>query len=212
MKNNKVAVFDVDGTLTSKDTFLEFLKFVKGKNFFIWCLIANSPYIILYYLKLIPNYRLKEYFFSFYFKNEPEEGVLKLGREFALSQFPNLIYRAASQVLNWHRQNGHEVVFLTASSPIWLGPWCSEQGIHIAGTDFEVSNGRYTGKILGKNCYGREKIPRLTTILNSLNIHEVEYAYGDSPADQYFLKLAKYSIPFPLTKKIVTEKINYVLS
>lgn len=210
MDSRKVVVFDVDGTLTRKDTFLEFLKFCKGNGFFLACLAVNFPYILLFYLKLLPNYRLKERFFGFFFKGEKEDLVKNWGEKFALGDFPDLFYPSAKTVLEWHRKQGHILIFLTASSSIWLKAWCDREGIYFAGTEFQTKNGRYTGLIQGKNCHGKEKIIRLETLMKSLGLTQIDYAYGDSQADQYFLNLAKNPVAFALTDSFVKEKLPYV--
>ena len=46
----KIAFFDFDGTITKKDSFLEFLKYSKGKIEFIKVLIILSPLIISFFL------------------------------------------------------------------------------------------------------------------------------------------------------------------
>lgn len=62
----KLAIFDVDYTLTKKETLVEFYKFMFKKNpkvliYFPKILIAA----FLYILKIIPLRKAKEYFISF---------------------------------------------------------------------------------------------------------------------------------------------------
>ena len=61
-----VAFFDLDGTITLKDTFIDFIKFCRGNLIFYLGLIFMSPYIFLYIFKFYPNYKLKELFFTYY--------------------------------------------------------------------------------------------------------------------------------------------------
>jgi hypothetical protein len=48
-----------------------------------------------------------------------------------------------------------------------------------------------TGRLLGKNCYGPEKVQRLKTLLGSLEDYVI-YTYGDSKGDRELLAIAQY--------------------
>ena len=68
--NGRIAFFDFDGTITTKDTLLEFIKFYKGKYQFYLGFLVYSPFLVAYKLKIIPNYVAKQkvlqYFFSIF--------------------------------------------------------------------------------------------------------------------------------------------------
>ena len=68
---NAIAFFDFDGTITTKDTLLEFIKFTKGTPSFLTGFLLNSPYLVAYKLNLIPNQRAKEKVMQYFFKNTP---------------------------------------------------------------------------------------------------------------------------------------------
>ena len=52
--NNKdIAFFDFDGTITIKDSFIDFLKYSKGNIDFFKGIIILSPLIIAFYLKKV---------------------------------------------------------------------------------------------------------------------------------------------------------------
>jgi len=192
-KNKTIAVFDFDGTITTKDTFLEFLKFCKGNTMFYICLFINFHFIILYYFKIYPNYKLKERFFSFYFKGKNETDVKKNGEAFSINIIPKLCFKNALKLIRWHQNHKHDIYVISASSAIWIGAWCANNNIKLFSTDFEVVNGFYTGKINGINLYGKEKAKVLNEILN-INNYKLSYGYGNSTSDKYFLELT--DIPF----------------
>ena len=54
----KLAVFDFDGTITKRDTFLDFILFATGKSKFSFGVFILSPVIIAYFLNLITNKKL----------------------------------------------------------------------------------------------------------------------------------------------------------
>ena len=66
-KKNILAVFDFDGTITYKDSFLPFILHVVGFNKFCFGLFSLSPIIILYFIKIVSRKTLKERFISYFF-------------------------------------------------------------------------------------------------------------------------------------------------
>src|SRR5882724_3534751 len=68
-KNQVLALFDFDGTITSKDTLLEFIVYVKGRPLFYIGMFLLMPFLILYKLKVIHGESAKEKVLSFFFKN-----------------------------------------------------------------------------------------------------------------------------------------------
>src|SRR5574344_2061600 len=78
-----VVAFDFDGTITSKDSFLEFIRFSKGSLLFLLGLFIYSQILFSYKLKLYPSWKAKQKLFSFYFKGISKDEFEKLGVSFA---------------------------------------------------------------------------------------------------------------------------------
>lgn len=55
----KLYCFDFDGTLTTSDTLLEFIKYAKGKGRFLMVFLMYSPLLVLMKLHLYPNWKAK---------------------------------------------------------------------------------------------------------------------------------------------------------
>ena len=198
------AFFDFDGTITFKDSFLEFIKYTVGFPRLCLGILYNLPFICLFYLKMYPNQKLKERFFSFFYEGTSEVELEKEGDSFGKSVIPGLCFKSALDVIAWHKQQGHDIYLLTASSKIWLNEWCRINDIRLIATEFEVIDGRYTGMIKGKNCYGEEKFNRIQVLLESYDFSET-YGYGDRASDKFYLtRLNRYFL-MPLNKKNVTQ-------
>jgi len=205
MKVSKpIAVFDLDGTITRKDTYLEFIKYSRGVPNYIFGILLLSPVIIKFYLKRITNSALKEKFFTHFFKNQELDKVLVDGTNYSLNEIPKICRPAALKVLEWHKLQGHHILILSASAKLWLSDWCELNGYELMCTEFEINNNKFTGKLKGKNCYGDEKKIRLVKYLSE---HEFNYlyCYGDSAADKPFLELGHKSFLMPLTKKNINK-------
>lgn len=186
--NRSIAVFDLDGTITSKDTFLEFIRMTHGSIRLYAGFLLNGLSMAKYFLKSIDNQTFKEIIFSHFYKGYEEADLRALGIKFSENILPKVCLPKALKQLKDHQENNDEIVILTASSSIWLEGWCRQNNFTLIGTEYEVSNGKITGKIAGKNCYGEEKVQRLLAKFQ-LQDYAKSYGYGDSRADQYFLDI-----------------------
>lgn len=186
----KIAVFDFDGTLTSKDTFLEFIKFTRGKRNFLKGFILYSPVIIAYKLKLIPNWKAKEMVFAYFFKGTPLQQFDQWGHTFA-TEIEKIIRPKAYDKVIEHQYNNDVIVIVSASIENWIRPWANKMGIrNLLATSLEIDkDGRLTGKFLTKNCFGQEKVNRILEAYPDRDNYFLE-AYGDSSGDRELLAFA----------------------
>lgn len=187
-KDSGIAFFDFDGTITTFDTFLHFIYFVKGKLRMLSGLLILIPLFILMKFKIISNHKTKELVFSFFLKGMPYAYLKLKGEEFS-AYIDKRVNSQAIEKLKWHKFNGDEIFIVTASSSIWVEPWCRKNGLKLIGTEYEVENKKMTGKILGKNCYGVQKVTKIKETCNLLNYKNI-YAYGDTSGDLPMLGIA----------------------
>ena len=145
--------------------------------------------LIVYKLKLIPNYKAKQWMLSYFFKGMNEQQFYKVAEEYSLNHIDTIVRPEAMEKIAWHKDQGHKVVVVSASIECWLKPWCVQNDLDIIATKLEIKNGLVTGKFLTKNCYGIEKANRVRETYN-LNDYEYIYAYGDSRGDKELLELA----------------------
>lgn len=64
MKKEKIYCFDFDGTLTKKDTLIEFIKFSMGKTRFLMGFLLYSPILVLMKLHFSPTGKRSRLFSS----------------------------------------------------------------------------------------------------------------------------------------------------
>jgi HAD superfamily hydrolase (TIGR01490 family) len=185
-----VAAFDFDGTITNKDTLLEFITYTKGKKKLYRGLIKFLPYLILMKLKLYPNWKLKEIIFSYYFKGISLNQFNEWGENFSI-KISSIVRPKAVLAIENHLKNGDNVIIISASIENWIIPWAKKIGlINVLSTKIEVDKtGKLTGKFLTKNCYGLEKVKRLIEIYPNKESFEL-IAYGDSNGDKELIKFA----------------------
>ena len=189
--NKTLAIFDFDGTLTTKDTFLELIKFQKGDFAFWLGFFKMSPIIFLHLLKVIPNWRAKEYVLTHFFKGESLVDFQSKCDNFSRDFIPGILRSEAVKKLETHEEMGHEIVVISASAENWLAGWCSQRKIKLIATRMGVENGIISGKLVGKNCYGPEKLVRLRQEI-ALDEFEEIHVYGDSGGDKDILAIATH--------------------
>ncbi len=189
--NQRIAFFDFDGTITTKDTLLEFIKFYKGTGYFYFGFLLYSPFLIAYKLKLIPNYVAKQKVLSFYFNGESITLFQKKCDAFSELILPKLIRPKALKEIEKLKEANAEVVVVSASAENWISKWAAANGIKLIGTRLAVADDKLTGNINGINCYGDEKVCRIEQQYD-LKLFKEIYCYGDSGGDKAMLKLATF--------------------
>lgn len=192
----KLIFFDFDGTITTDDSLIKFVRFVVGDAKFIWGMTLLFPMLIAYKLKLFPNYKAKQHMFSYFFKGMSEKKFMQVANEYSLEHINTILRPKAMNKIEWHKEQGHKVVVVSASIECWLKPWCDKNGLDLISTKIEIKDGLVTGKFLSKNCYGIEKANRVQDVYD-LNEYEHIYAYGDSRGDKELLELADESFYKP---------------
>ena len=189
MDEKGIAFFDFDGTITNKDSLIDFVQFAVGKSSFYFGLFLLSPMLLCYSLKLIPNYIAKEKLIAHFFKGWRSSHFKKLANLYSLEQVDKIIRISAIERIDWHIKNNHKVVVVSASIDCWLEGWCDKKGIALVSTKLEVKDNIVTGKFATKNCYGIEKVNRIKELYDLSEYDEI-YAFGDSKGDKEMLSIA----------------------
>lgn len=197
--NKGIAFFDFDGTITTKDTLLEFIKFSKGRLQFMLGFLLNSPFLFAYKLKIISNQLAKEKILRFFFGGCAAGAFETYCSGFSAKVLPQLIRPAAIEEIRRLQKDGLTVVIVSASPENWIQYWADEMNVDLIASKLEVVENKVTGKILGKNCHGREKVRRIFECYSLSDYGDV-VAYGDSGGDKPMLELAKIKFYKPFRK------------
>ncbi len=191
-----LALFDFDGTITTKDSLEGFILFAHGAQRYYLGLLYLAPMLLLYKLNIIPNHRAKEILLSHFFKGVSKKELECLGEAYACQELKSIIRPKALDALQEHQRRGDEVAIVSASIKCWLEPWCRQHRITLLSTELAFENTRFNGRFRTKNCYGIEKVNRVTEHYN-LNNFDTIYAYGDSEGDTELLALATHAFYKP---------------
>lgn len=202
----QIAFFDFDGTLTTRDTLLEFIRFSKGDLRFYLGFLLNSPWLFAYKLKLISNQAAKERMLTWFFRNQPLASFQAACDRFAATAIPRLLRPKGLHEIAQLQGKGVAVFIVSASPGDWIRPWSDSIGAGLIATRLQLQPAfsdhecnqepRLTGRIDGKNCHGPEKVRRIREEFPADDF-DILYAYGDSRGDRPMLALAHHAFMKP---------------
>lgn len=195
-RSSAIAFFDLDGTLTSKDSLAELLKYIKGTTNYYSGLIILSPVLVAFKLRLIQNQKAKEILLRYFLKGMPANEFDSRCKEFISEKFPKLFRAKGLEEIDRHKKNNTKIVIVSASPVNWVGPLCEQLQLDCIASRMEVIEGRITGNLLGCNCHGEEKVKRIKESYDLAAYSEI-YAYGDSRGDLPMLSLASHKFYKP---------------
>ena len=198
----KIYAFDFDGTLTTKDTLLEFIRFAKGSGQMFRGFLLFSPLLLLMKLHLYPNWKAKQQVFSYFFKGMNIDDFNALCTHFAEQNKHLLRPAGIEKVRQAIEEEQATVLIISASIDNWVRPFFDEidKKIQVLGTQIETNGGRLTGQFTTKNCYGQEKVNRLTALYPHREAYEL-IAFGDSRGDKELLEFADKGFYKPFRNK-----------
>lgn len=189
----KIYCFDFDGTLTTSDTLLEFIKYAKGTSRFLMVFLKYSPLLVLMKLHLYPNWKAKQQIFAHLFAGMRIEKFDALCRGFA-EESQHLLRPKGITLMHEALVAGAQVFIVSASIDNWVRPFFdirNLKGVQVLGTQIEVEDGKLTGNFKSNNCYGKEKVHRIAEALKPFERSEYEIeAFGDSRGDKEMLAFA----------------------
>lgn len=196
-----IVIYDFDGTLTSADTLLAFIRYACGLRRMLLGFLYFAPLLVLMKMRLYNNGKAKERLFAHFFKDMTLTDFDKLCRRFA-SDCHALLRPAGVQSLDAVLRRGAVVLVVSASVDNWVRPFfmqwqtCmngKEPQLRIVGTQIEVRDGHLTGRFTTPNCYGAEKVRRAQTAMTLSRAACHITAYGDSRGDRELLDWADES-------------------
>ncbi len=182
----KIFAFDFDGTLTTHDTFLLFVKHAVGRSRFTGGMVLFAPMLILMRMRLVNNNWLKEVVFSFFCRGMKTGRWEKTCSSFA-EKYRSILRPKGLEMIEKVRGEGAEAVIVTASIEDWVRPFLPD--VPVIGTKIEIKDGRVTGKFATPNCFGAEKVRRISEAFPDRNTYHLT-AFGDSRGDKEMLAFA----------------------
>jgi len=124
------------------------------------------------------------------------EKMLALRQKFMELSIAPIILPKARKLLQKHRDQGHELLIITATNHFVTQPIAEALGIDsLIATDPEFKDGRYTGEVSGIPSFRDGKVKRLNTWLeqNGYNLAS-SWFYSDSHNDLPLLEMVTHPV------------------
>lgn len=191
-----VAAFDVDRTLTTRDTVVPFLRSFGGRGRAAAELLRRSHHVATGLARRDRD-RLRAVATAAVFAGRPWSEV-----DAAAERHAELIVGAwlrpdTCARLAWHRDQGHAVLLVSAAYEVYLRHVADHLGVDVLATRLAVDGDHCTGALDGPNCRGPEKVVRLSHWLHerARTLDDVTvWAYGDSSGDRELLGAADHPV------------------
>ncbi|VFT57563.1 putative phosphatase [Pseudomonas aeruginosa] len=184
-----LSVFDFDGTLTYRDSFVPFLRFAFGNRVFVRRMLRMAGPSLAYLCRRIGRDDLKARLIA----TLPHRCARTCaGRTGAGLPEPLLGNTDASPRIDRGGRPGQQRQHrdhLFRSPSLLLRPFAEKLGVHLIATELEVVDGVLTGRIVGRNCRRDEKVCRLERHYGPLTQYSLR-AWGDSRGDTELLAAA----------------------
>ena len=189
MKKHKLAIFDFDGTISSKDSTKFFLKLSFGGVYFFYGYYIR--FIHLYIFSKIGLYnhkKLKERRINFFLNNISLKVFQRHIDKFNSIFFNKYLKITALKRLEWHKKNDHKIIILSATISDLLKEWSFSNNYLLIANTLSVQDNRIVGTFDAPDCSYEQKVVSLKENI-SLKDFDYIYGYGDTPSDRAFLSL-----------------------
>ncbi|MBU3074206.1 HAD-IB family hydrolase [Clostridium estertheticum] len=206
----KLAIFDVDYTITKRETLVEFYIFMLKKNPKYIKYLPKSIFSSLFYVfKIYDASKTKKTFIRFIDGIE-ENDMKKIVKEFYEKRLSKILYKDAIDTIKKMKKQGYKIYLISASAEFYLSELYNIKEVDkVIGTRFIKEHGLHRNQILGENCKGEEKVKRLKEVLLKENI-EVDFEnscmFSDSLSDLPLFNLVGH--PYLINYKKTHDKIE----
>lgn len=195
MTNKKIVLFDFCDTLVDFQTANAYVEFVmkqkdmrKGITDFLRR-VFNRLSIMKILNRFFPKMSVNKAMMLYQLKGLSYEEMDKLGKQFYQERVcPHFINSVLNELVS-AAEDGDIVAVVSGGYDIYLKYFTEEFDIPILlATSLKFHNGVFTGKIVGRDCMGSEKVKRIQECFREEDF-ENTVGYSDSPSDLPMLSI-----------------------
>ncbi len=198
-------IFDLDGTLTRRDTYLGFLFGYLKLHPMRLARTAHLPVAVLMHkIGLRDNSWLKENFLNAVMGGVEKSAVTTWSENFTDRLVHDGLRPDAVACLREHQQSGCRLILATASLDFYVVRLGEKLGFDVVICTQAAWNAqeRLTGLLAGRNCYGPEKLRRVKSWLKEHGESDINIVYSDHHSDASLLEWAREAIVVNPTKQL----------
>ncbi len=204
----KLAIFDLDNTLIAGDSdclwgeFLTEQGYVDSEAY----QAGHDKFYEEYVAGTMNIYAFLEFQLEVLAKND-RQLLEEWRKNYIETKIKPIMLPKAIELINEHRQKGHELLIITATNRFITEPIANEFKIdNLIACEPELIDGQYTGKVVGTPSYAEGKITRLNEWLKDVGkTFEESWFYSDSHNDIPLLKEVEHAIAVDADKTLIAE-------
>ncbi|MDO5038735.1 HAD-IB family hydrolase [Clostridium sp.] len=209
----KLGIFDVDFTITKKETLMQFFKYMIHKDKKNIKFLPRAIFSgIMYGIGIYDEKKVKETFLKF-IDGIDEKELSYIVKEFYSDVLSNILYEDAIKMMRELKSKGYKIYLISASPEFYLNEFYSFKEVDkIIGTKFKFKDGKFIREMDGYNCKGEEKVRRLMEELKKDNIEvdfKESYMFSDSLSDKPLLDLVGHPYLINFKKKNNIEILKW---
>jgi putative phosphoserine phosphatase/1-acylglycerol-3-phosphate O-acyltransferase len=180
------AFFDMDNTVLRDSSGRLYLQYLRRKGLLSWprwLAIGWQVGLYIMGLKSFPQLMAR---LMTQVTGADEAEAWRISAVWFDEMLRDYIAPAARARIDWHRQQGHRVAIVSASTPYAVCPVAHDLGLgdEYLATRLEVVSGRFTGGVIEPPCYGAGKVTLTQGYSAQHNLDlAVSYFYTDSHHD-----------------------------
>jgi len=202
------AIFDLDGTISRRDTYLAYLAGFALRHPKRWRRILGLPFDALRFkLGLKDNSWLKQRFLAAVLGGVSIQSLQTWTATFNERLIRRGLRPRALRQIREHKEKGSRLILTSASPDLYIDDLSRRLGFsEFICTRVEWdANERLTGRLSGKNCYGAEKCVCLERYFGEDRRHWHIIAYSDHHSDLPLLTWADQGVAVSPTFKLARE-------
>jgi phosphatidylglycerophosphatase C len=187
----RLAVFDLDGTITRHDTLIQFvLGYLKARPWRVFGFLLALPTVILYLLRLADRGALKGAVMHWTLGGSSRSDLEAHTARFVPRLLQEGVFARAMEQIAEHRRNGDVLVLMSASPDLYVPAIAKQLGFNdVTCTGVRWNGDRFDGRLTTANCRGEEKVRRFGE-LRARHAGLQTAAYGNADSDVDHLRLA----------------------
>ena len=189
----KLAIFDIDYTITKKETLMELFKYVIKNDKRNLRFLPRAIFCgIMYGVRIYDEKKVKEEFLKF-IDGIKEQELAELVKKFYDEKLKTILYEDALNMMKKLKSEGYDIYLISASPEFYINEFYDIKEVDkVIGTRFSFEDGIFTRKMEGENCKGIEKVRRLKEVIKNEKIEvdfKESYMFSDSLSDKPLLDL-----------------------
>lgn len=184
-----LVLFDFDGTLSDRDSLIDFFIFTHGVSRFFWNILLSLPVILIWKLGILDVEKGKLHVINRFYKNWTRIKLNQKATAYLHERLPKILRNGAIDLIKSYQTEGNTIVIVSANIDIHLRAFCEYYNLDLICTELQFENDIYIGRFATKDCNRQEKVVRVRKSYNKSN-YQKTIAFGNSKGDKAMLDWA----------------------